>query len=111
MTAAIHLRPDVCLMLVDCKILFQSQITQKCAFEAVWDGKCRSRCLKINRVIKLAAGAASPMTKMQGSPRPLSSACRAVVRGLPCILVIGEAALAADLVMASLIRLLVVPGQ
>ena len=36
---------------------------------------------------------ASPMTKMQGR-----SACRAVVRGLPCIFVIGEAALAADLI-------------
>ena len=49
-------------------------------------------------VIKSAASAASPMTKMQGSPRPLSSACRAFVRGPPRILVIGEAALAADLI-------------
>ena len=60
--------------------------------------KFRSRCLKINPVIKLPASAASPMTKGQGSPRPPPSACRAVVRGLSCILVIGEAALAADLI-------------
>ena len=38
------------------------------------------------------------MTEMQGSPRPASSTCRAAVRGLPCILVIVEAALAADLI-------------
>ena len=32
--------------------------------------KFRSRCLKINPMIKSAASAASPMTKMQGSSRP-----------------------------------------
>ena len=66
--------------------------------------KFGSRCLKINRVIKLVVSAASPMTKMQGSLRPPSSACRAVVRGLPCILVIGEAALAADLITQSIFK-------
>ena len=45
-----------------------------------------------------AGSAASTMTKIEGSPRPSSSACRAVVHGLPCILVIGEAALTADLI-------------
>ena len=55
-------------------------------------------CLKINPVSRSAASAASPMTKMQGSPRPPSPACRAAIRGLPCILVIAEAALEADLI-------------
>ncbi len=57
-----------------------------------------SRCLKINRVIKLAASAAFPMTKLQESPQCHVVPCRAVVHGLLCILVIGEAALAADLI-------------
>ena len=47
---------------------------------------------------------ASLMTKMQGSPPPLLSACRAVVRGLPCMLVIGEAALVADLITGLIFR-------
>ena len=51
----------------------------------------------INRQIKLAASAASPMTEMQGITGPLWSACQAIVCGLPCILVLEEAALAADL--------------
>ena len=38
------------------------------------------------------------MTKMQERLRPPSSACRAVVRGLPCILVIKKTALASDLI-------------
>ena len=61
-------------------------------------GAFHPRCLKNNRVIKSAASADSLITKMHGSPRTLSFRCRAVVRGLPCILVIGEAALAADLI-------------
>ena len=46
-------------------------------------------------MIKSAADAVSLMTKMQGSPRP--TARRADDGGLPRILVIGKAALAADL--------------
>ena len=38
------------------------------------------------------------MTKMQGSPRTTARYTDDVGRGLPCILVIGEAALAADLI-------------
>ena len=61
----------------------------------VWKKK-----LNFQAVIKSAASAASPKTKIQESRGccPPLSACRAVVRGLPCILVIGEAALAADLI-------------
>ena len=49
-------------------------------------------------MIKTAASAASQMTEMQGSPFHPTFACRAVVRGLPCILVAGEAALEANLI-------------
>ena len=45
----------------------------------VWNGKFRSRCLKINRAIKSAASAASPMTKMQGSPHPRLAVARASI--------------------------------
>ena len=38
------------------------------------------------------------MTKMQGSPRTTARHADDGGRGLPCILVIGEAALAADLI-------------
>ena len=65
-------------------------------------------------VIKSGASAASPMTRRgQGSPRtgapareplPALSACRAVVCALPCILVIGVAALAADLIMGLILK-------
>ena len=46
---------------------------------------------------QLEANAASPMTKIRGS-LCLPSACRAVIRGLPCLLAIVEAALAANLI-------------
>ena len=48
-------------------------------------------------MIKSAASTASPMTKMQGSPRTAARHADDGRRGLPCILVIGEAALAAGL--------------
>ena len=38
-------------------------------FGAVWAAGFCSSCLEINRMIKSAARAASPMTKMQGSPQ------------------------------------------
>ena len=49
-------------------------------------------------VIKLAVSAASPMTKMQGSPWTTAWHGRWAGEGFPCILVIGEAALAAALI-------------
>ena len=45
--------------------------------------KFRSRCLKINPVIKLAASAASPMNKMQESPHPLCSHAEPLSVGSP----------------------------
>ena len=63
------------------------------AFEGVLSVKFRSRCLKINRLIKSVASAAAPITEMQGRhERQLSG------RALPRILVRVEAALAADLI-------------
>ena len=52
--------------------------------------------LNFQAVIKSAASAAS--LDLQGSPQAPLSACRAVVRGLPCKS--REAALAADLITA-----------
>ena len=53
-------------------------------------------------MIKSAASAASPMTKLQGSPRTTAWHADDGGRGLPCILVIGEAALAADFITQSI---------
>ena len=47
---------------------------------------------------KFAASVASPTTKNAGEPTDDGSECGQRVAGLPCILVIGEAALAADLI-------------
>ena len=77
--------------------------------ESVWQGpllaaQFYSRCLKINRVIKSAASAASPMTKMQGSTSFL------VIRMPSCRLGVRlhfehrEAVLAADLIMQLLFK-------
>ena len=49
-------------------------------------------------VIKLAASAASTITKNAGQPTYDGSACGQQGRDRPCILVIGEAALGADLI-------------
>ena len=44
------------------------------------------------------------MTKMQGSPRTTARHADDGGRGLPCILVIGEAALAADLITQLILK-------
>ena len=56
------------------------------------------RCLKLIPVIKSAASAGSPMTKVTGSARTTAQHADSGGLRLPCILVIGEAALAADLI-------------
>ena len=55
-------------------------------------------------MIKSAASAASAMTKRQGSPRTTARHTDHGGRGLPCILVIGEAALAAGLITQLLFK-------
>ena len=72
--------------------------SRKQAFEATGAFTFGSRCLKMNHVIKSAASAASPMTKMQGSPRTTARHMGDGGQGLPCISAIGEAALAVDLI-------------
>ena len=57
--------------------------------------------------MKLPASAASPLTQMQGSPAPARRLCGDNVRGLPCIVVIGEATLAADLIKRFIFKHLV----
>ena len=51
------------------------------------------------RRIKLDASAASLMTKIQGSPLSTHCPCQVIVYEIPCILVIWEALLAADLMI------------
>ena len=56
--------------------------------------------LKIKRVIKSPASAVSPMNRIQGSLRMQRLGTDEwSCRGLPCFLAIGEAGLAADLIM------------
>ena len=60
--------------------------------------------MQLNSVINSAGSAASPMSKVQGNPTQDGLARKA---GLPCILVTGEAALAADLIKRSIFEALV----
>ena len=98
-----HLQPKLCVAVCVCMQVIpvhehlQPKLAELYELDLIFD-KFEAA------VIKSSFSAASPMTKMQGSPRPPPSAWQAVVHGLPCILVIGEAAPAADLITGSIFK-------
>ena len=91
-----------------CQISFEKQFHKfvfgeaKFSKTSIWTAMFCSRCLKINRLIKLAASAASQMSKIQGSA--WTTAWHGPLAGpaLPCSLVIrfrGAAPAAARLLL------------